>query len=488
MTAKKKNRTLPFGLIVALLVTAATLVGLYVGGVVFYGSRYFPNTFVGTIKCGNKKAAYLEEKNHRFAEDYLLTIYDRNNDKYHISGMDIDYQYVAMQNEQQIIERQSPFAWPVEAFKSHMYPLERSFTFDEKLLADRVHTLGLFSEEKILPPENAFLTLTEDGYEITPEIEGTSPIEENILQEIASAIADQSTLVTLSDACYEKPSIRSDDPSIVSTASQIDGFLASTIHYEIDGVDENLSRERILSMLTVSDDGTVTVDEKKVHSFVQHLASTYNTYGDVREFVTSQGDTIRIGGGDYGWVINKPKEAEQILADLAGKVPVSREPVYEQRAMKSGLDDIGNTYVEIDYTNQHMWYYKDSNLVLESDIVSGNIKSGNGSPDGLFKIVYCQRNATLVGEDYESKVSYFMPFAYNVGFHDASWRGSFGNEIYKTNGSHGCINMPTEAAKALIDAIDIGTPVIAYYREPVELTSENARISNAYSYKKPEAN
>ena len=298
MTAKKKNRTLPFGLIVALLVTAATLVGLYVGGVVFYGSRYFPNTFVGTIKCGNKKAAYLEEKNHRFAEDYLLTIYDRNNDKYHISGMDIDYQYVAMQNEQQIIERQSPFAWPVEAFKSHLYPLERSFTFDEKLLADRVHTLGLFSEEKILPPENAFLTMTADGYEITPEIEGTSPIEENILQEIASAIADQSTLVTLSDACYEKPSIRSDDPSIVSTASQIDGFLASTIHYEIDGVDENLSRERILSMLTVSDDGTVTVDEKKVHSFVQHLASTYNTYGDVREFVTSQGDTVRIGGGD----------------------------------------------------------------------------------------------------------------------------------------------------------------------------------------------
>ena len=123
---------------------------------------------------------------------------------------------------------------------------------------------------------------------------------------------------------------------------------------------------------------------------------------------------------------------------------------------------------------------------METDIVSGNINRGNGSPDGIFKIVYCQRNATLVGEDYESNVKYFMPFAYNVGIHDASWRNSFGGEIYKKSGSHGCINVPEDAAKTLIDAMDLGTPVIAYYREPVKLTAENARISNAYSYVKPE--
>ena len=142
--------------------------------------------------------------------------------------------------------------------------------------------------------------------------------------------------------------------------------------------------------------------------------------------------------------------------------------------------------MEIDYTNQHMWYYKKGELILDTDIVSGNVNRGNGSPDGVFKIVYCQRDATLVGEDYESSVKYFMPFAYNVGFHDASWRSAFGEEIYKRSGSHGCINMPEKYAKQLIDAIDIGTPVIAYYREPVELTAENARISNAYSYVEPE--
>ena len=34
--------------------------------------------------------------------------------------------------------------------------------------------------------------------------------------------------------------------------------------------------------------------------------------------------------------------------------------------------------------------------------------------------------------------------------------------------------------------LEVGTPVIAFYREKVTLTAENARISNAYSYKDPD--
>lgn len=45
-----------------------------------------------------------------------------------------------------------------------------------------------------------------------------------------------------------------------------------------------------------------------------------------------------------------------------------------------------------------MWYYKDGALQMESDFVSGNLARQNGSVDGVYKIVYKQRNATLVGE------------------------------------------------------------------------------------------
>ena len=78
-----------------------------------------------------------------------------------------------------------------------------------------------------------------------------------------------------------------------------------------------------------------------------------------------------------------------------------------------------------------------------------------------------------------------MPFAYNVGVHDASWRTEFGGEFYKTTGSHGCINAPREVAETLYQRMKVDTPVVAYYREPVELTAENCKISNAYSYVEP---
>ena len=181
-------------------------------------------------------------------------------------------------------------------------------------------------------------------------------------------------------------------------------------------------------------------------------------------------------------MIDKEKEKAQIYEDLETGGTIEREPIYNQTAKKYGSNDIGSTYVEVDYTNQHMWYYKKGKLVLESDFVSGNLSRNNGSPDGVFKIVYKERNATLVGEGYSSPVKYFMPFAYNVGFHDASWRNKFGEQIYLTSGSHGCVNLPPEIAKELYETLEVGTPVVAYYREKVYLTAENARISNAASY------
>lgn len=56
-----------------------------------------------------------------------------------------------------------------------------------------------------------------------------------------------------------------------------------------------------------------------------------------------------------------------------------------------------------------------------------------------------------------------MKFTNNsIGLHDASWRKSYGGEIYKTNGSHGCVNLPKEAAYQLYDMVNVGTSVIVH--------------------------
>lgn len=466
---------IPFAIIFLLL-------GIYLGISIYFQSHFFPKTTISGMECGRQDSEYVENYNIRTGEDYLLTLYDRDGNKYSLMGPDFNYSYISSGEEQKLLDSQNPFAWPAEIGKKHDYTLSASYSYDEASLKESIQKLGIFSGG-YTAPENAYLNLNSDGdYEIIPEIMGNTPLSDQVISEITGAVDAGITEYTLTDGCYENPSIYSTDSSLTDALSKINSYTAATIHYEIDGVDENLTSQAIAKMVTVSADLKVSLDSSKIESFVQHLASTYNTYADVRSFRTTEGDIIKIGGGDYGWVINKSKEAEQIMEDLEAGQPVSREPIYEQTAIQSGLDDIGGTYVEIDYTNQHIYYYEDGELQLDSDIVSGKISNGNGSPDGVFKIVYKQSPATLVGEDYESDVTYFMPFAYNVGIHDASWRNKFGGEIYKRSGSHGCINVPGDIAKKLYKALDIGTPVVAYYRKKVKLTSNSAQISNAYSY------
>jgi lipoprotein-anchoring transpeptidase ErfK/SrfK len=90
---------------------------------------------------------------------------------------------------------------------------------------------------------------------------------------------------------------------------------------------------------------------------------------------------------------------------------------------------------------------------------------------GTFHINNKMTDQTLVGADedkdgepdYRSKVSYWMPFQGNsVGLHDAPWRSSFGGTIYQWNGSHGCINLPSQSAAELFSLVKVGDKVIVH--------------------------
>ena len=119
--------------------------------------------------------------------------------------------------------------------------------------------------------------------------------------------------------------------------------------------------------------------------------------------------------------------------------------------------------MEVNLTAQHLFFYKNGELVVESDFVSGNESRGWATPAGAYPLTYKQRNAVLKGENYRTPVSYWMPFNGGIGLHDANWRGSFGGSIYKTSGSHGCVNLPPSVAKTIYEGISAGDPVLCYH-------------------------
>lgn len=450
----------------------------------YYAKHFFPGTVLNGIAVGRMTVEETENKVAQEVADYVLDIYTRDGEKYQITGADIDYKYVPGTEISDILQEQDNYQWITKLGGVKEENLKVSAAFDERKLEQAAAGLACFWEENIITPKDAYLRQTEDGYELVKAVNGNQLKPKKVQKAVRNAVDEGETKLVFTDKMYEEPSVKSNDVRLKKALAVIDSYLDTTIKYDVGENGEVLDRRMVKGWLTVGADYSVTLDEAKAAGYIQYLASKYNTFGDVRDFKTSLGDVVEIGGGDYGWVIDKDKERAQLLSEIQSGKTIEREPVFSQTgAVKSENYDIGDTYVEVDYTNQHVYYYKDGQLLLESDVVTGNISAGNGSPDGLYKIIYKERDATLVGEDYASDVSYFMVFAYNVGLHDAGWRSEFGREIYKTSGSHGCINMPGDKAQQLYQILETGTPVVAYYREPVQLTAENAKISNAYSYK-----
>ena len=244
--------------------------------------------------------------------------------------------------------------------------------------------------------------------------------------------------------------------------SLADKIASMEITYRFGDQIETLDGGTISQWLVTSEDGSVSVNETPAKEYVASLASKYDTFGRKRSFTTHDGDSISITGGDYGYWMDRVSTRQELIAQILSGESAELTPVYYGKAVSYGENDIGNTYVEVNIGDQHLWVYKDGEVVNETDFVSGGLFKGNGTPEGAYAITYKEKDATLVGEGYESSVKYWMPFNGNIGLHDASWRDKFGGHIYYMNGSHGCVNLPSEKAAEIYDQVEKGEPVIVY--------------------------
>ncbi len=225
---------------------------------------------------------------------------------------------------------------------------------------------------------------------------------------------------------------------------------------------ETLTAQEIASWLVETEDHTLTAPEEAFLAYAQSLADQYDTVGYPRSFQTSYGTTITLYQGNFGWKLDVEATAKALM-DSISNTPHFVMPVWSQEgASLTRGDDIGDSYIEIDLTNQKVWLYRDGEQLLETDCVSGTFGTDRQTPGGVYRIFYMQSPAVLRGADYTSPVEYWMAYNGNIGLHDANWRTEFGGDIYKTDGSHGCVNLPTNAAKIIYETISIGYPVVSY--------------------------
>lgn len=476
--AVKRRKTGKDGKVKALWITGGVLAGIcliYVAISVYFMSHFFVNTKINGKNFSGKTASDVEKYLQTNIKDYKLTILENEGRQDVISGSEIGLEYRAGTEAEKLLKDQNGFAWPKAFFTENSRKVSVNVSYNEESLNQRISQLSCLQTEQT-PAENAKPEFDGNQYVIKPEVYGNAVDKERLTEQVKVHITEfQPQLDMVETKCYAKPKYVEDSKGVQEACDAMNKYVNASITYPMNEpvvVDKAL----ISQWLQVDGEMKVSLNTEAMKQWFTAFGDKYDTQGTTRTFTTPAGKSATVTGGTYGWSIDEDTELVNLQNSILNGEVVTREPAYYAggtAAAHSG-QDWGNTYAEVDMSAQHMWYVQNGQVVLETDVVTGEPIPSRITPEGVYSLMWKQRDATLVGDikpetgkpEYETDVAYWMQVTSSgVGFHDAIWQTAFGGTLYQIpgTGSHGCINMPLDQAGALFNMIEPGTPVIFHW-------------------------
>ena len=496
--------------ILGCLLLAGGIAG-YLTMVRFYENRFLPHTYLGNMNISNMMVDSVRSYFEDTSVGRSLEIKSVDS-KATISLDDVDLRVSLNTDLDEIMRNQNPYEWMKSYFEDKCYDDGVTLSYDKEKMKAVVDKLPMISGEEVQPPEDARIELTAGGFILVSEINGNTLDESKVLEDIDAAIMADGVWKTkiwgntpievdVSND-YVLPEITKEDEYLTGLMSQINAYVDNTITLDCVDATEKINKALISDWIIVNEDGTLKLDENghiilddtMIAEWVRQIAKKYSTLHMTREFHTHEGDVISLqnNGDSWGFVMKEEETLEAIKNALEAKEDATIQAVWSDARTGEGYGlpscrnsaqgDIGDTYAEVSLDQQHMWLYKEGQLVFESDVVTGKPytadANGDGVPDadengnrtlthtGVFFIYFKESPSTLTGSYGSTSVNYWMAITWDgEGFHDATWQAAFGGTRYKDGyGSHGCVNMPYDKARELYSILDYYTPVVIYQR------------------------
>lgn len=312
--------------------------------------------------------------------------------------------------------------------------------YDETLLREEVtRVVAMTTSEAVITTEAAISEYVEGNpFYVIAAVQGGNLDTEKVIQAVAEAFVNGSAEVDLvTQNCYYEANVEG-ETQLQAVANLLNAYQQVVITYVAGTQTKTLGFSEFYPWITDIQGTTVTLDYEKLWAYINELSTTFS--------------------------LNAESEVQALAIMLQSPKSRTRE------ILVPGVSSQGTTFVEVDLTRQQVIMYKNGQVAWESPCVTGNLSKGYDTPPGVFYLSYKMKDKVLRGEkqadgsyEYESPVSFWMPFNGGIGFHDANWRSSFGGTIYETSGSHGCINLPPANTEALYNLVYDGIPVICHY-------------------------
>ena len=399
---KKKGKG---GAVIAVAAVAVIAVGgFFYGSKMFHYQNYFFNgTTINGVDCSDMTAKEAETKIKEQAANYTLNVKFKDNDTKSVSGKDIDYTYAGDGSVESVLKKQNSFLWFLgnggkekDSQVTMQYSQEKLDAvidgFDEFQSADGENA-----------PASAYITFQNNEFEIVDAVMGEGMDLTLAKQCIENALINADTEVDLEKAgVYDGTLVTADDETLNAQKDQLNELVRASITYSMpDGTTQVLDGNTMKDWLAVDADGNYSKDEnqwnERVKEYVANLAAAIDTNGKDHTFpATGIEGGVAISQEGYGWKVDQEQEIAKIAEEVDAHAADTREPQYAQREFAASTENngFGKTYVEVDASRQHIWLYKDGNLVVDGDCVTGLMEQSSYTKPGIYTTEKTARRAS----------------------------------------------------------------------------------------------
>ena len=437
-------------------------------------AEQYRNMFLqGTTINGYDASDLTVEEVENFLRDevaaYELNLTFRGGETETVSAADIGMRFESDGSVLELLDSQNRFAWVSGILGAeNACAVAPHVVFDEAALENYLNKLPELQAANVTAPEDAHLTLNESfRLEIVPEVTGNRLDREKLDEAVRGALESLTPELDLEEAeAYASPSVYADDENLTANMEDINRFLDTSVTYNLsDGSQSALDASRTSAWLTKNGDGLYEISDdvlaQQSADFISELAAADDTYGPFRTFASTNFGNVHMDSDEYhGHALDQEAMTKQLISNLTNRMSGTYGLPYSEYVDQ--LDPrFGGTYIEIDIENQQVYYYVNYELDYQTGCVTG-LEGYRDTPSGIFDIEAKYYDTVL--ETYQVHVNYFLKVYGGIGLHDASWRsgGEFGSGTYMYDGSHGCINLPYDAARYFYNNVDEGTPVIIF--------------------------
>lgn len=432
-------------------------VAIYIGGALLFTQKLLPNTTLSGHDIEMISKSSLEKTVKESFSDQTIAIKDDVITDYTPKLVDLGASIDSEQLTAAIEENQSPLKWPIQIFSDQNYDLTKYIKVDEGKLNGQLVTDKLLTDEGRTKSKDAKAKYSDESktYEIQKEVNGNI-LNDDFNSALIEAIKNGDSEFDAT-AYYVKPKVVTED--LQGDVDKLNARLTRDVSVTFGDKKVTIPKKDVASFIFLDDEGNVDVDNTVLYNYLFELSSEYDSASN-----SGGGRTVTSYNVDPAYYSIESGLLDDGDSAIVGNTEVQ---TFKQDAGQTSIPS-SSTYIEVSISQQYMWLYNDGELVIKTPVVTGNVSEGWDTPTGTFSVWNKETDKVLngasVGYDYEVPVDYWMAIDYTgVGIHDIDWLNS-GNaeasrDVYKTDGSHGCVNTPDDVMKTVYDNTPLGTPV-----------------------------